>query len=528
MWMRHIRFGLGVFCAIAMILAGCPSSTKCSDPNNAQLCNNGELALNVTADSDIVRVERSGSTEVRLTLERTGDWTGVGPVVLRAEDLPDRVTMDEVEVPSADSEVVVTLMASGTADSGVFPFRMMAQPAVGGIDPSELAMEVVVPGAPGAIDETFQFNGELPYSHDGESYESVHSTVDSMGRLWLLGWERNAEKQFMLRVLPDGTFDTAFSEVFDALNESVGMVRASSLRMSPDGHVLVGGTIHRDADTIVRGVVMINENGELVTEFGDGGKVLNDVITEGFVILPRKDDMIFKHRSFVLSYLYNGEVNTGFHGTGTGVPAAAYYSVGFLRSDESVLVLDYTSAARATIYTNSERILLEGSYAQIESKLAALHDSPLDYKLSACVALPDKAMLCAGYYLTHLDEVTLRHAYVFRLDADANIDPGFGDGGFILRTGTSSTGPRGYGVYSLPDGRFLVGMKVDSAEEYEGKYVLACYNPDGSLDESFGDDGVAPTSMPPFGIYLDSYGRILTYGVAGESLDLLVVARYWL
>jgi uncharacterized delta-60 repeat protein len=83
---------------------------------------------------------------------------------------------------------------------------------------------------------------------------------------------------------------------------------------------------------------------------------------------------------------------------------------------------------------------------------------------------------------------------VVRYLPDGTLDPSFGDGGGVVT-------PFNYGsieardVVIQPDGRIVVVVWF----EHDGDYALVRYLPDGALDPSFGDGGIVVTEVPGTG-----------------------------
>jgi len=101
---------------------------------------------------------------------------------------------------------------------------------------------------------------------------------------------------------------------------------------------------------------------------------------------------------------------------------------------------------------------------------------------------------------------------VVRLNANGSLDSSFGTDGIVL-TPAQTTGGFGtvYGLAVQPDGRIVAAGRLDSA------LTLVRYNTDGSLDTTFDDDGIVTTGS--LGIYAEARdvviqpdGRILVAG----------------
>jgi uncharacterized delta-60 repeat protein len=116
------------------------------------------------------------------------------------------------------------------------------------------------------------------------------------------------------------------------------------------------------------------------------------------------------------------------------------------------------------------------------------------------------------------------------------LDPTFGSGGLV--TGPFSTGYYDYSaVVVQPDGKIVAGGSVANAAG-PNEFALVRYNANGSLDTTFGTNGVVETAINSFGLIfglaLDGSGNIVAAGTAApifqkkgtNSSQDFAVARY--
>jgi uncharacterized delta-60 repeat protein len=108
-----------------------------------------------------------------------------------------------------------------------------------------------------------------------------------------------------------------------------------------------------------------------------------------------------------------------------------------------------------------------------------------------------------------------------RFAADGTLDPTFGTGGLV----TTSLGPGpgiGNAVAIQPDGRIVVAGRAG------GALLLARYEPDGSLDHSFGTEGFVTRDFSAgpdiaYALAIQPGGRIV---VAGRAADAVLLTRF--
>jgi len=115
---------------------------------------------------------------------------------------------------------------------------------------------------------------------------------------------------------------------------------------------------------------------------------------------------------------------------------------------------------------------------------------------------------------------------VTRYTADGQPNPAFPAGGFV-RTDIAGRGDGANAVAVQSDGKIVAaGYAQTSPVNFD--FALVRYNPDGTLDHSFGGDGIVTTDLgseqdTANGVAIDSDGKIVAVGVSGENIGL---ARY--
>jgi uncharacterized delta-60 repeat protein len=115
---------------------------------------------------------------------------------------------------------------------------------------------------------------------------------------------------------------------------------------------------------------------------------------------------------------------------------------------------------------------------------------------------------------------------VLRYESNGTLDDTFGGDG-IAMTNFTAASDACYDLALQPDGKLVaVGMASDA-----DRFALARYNVDGSLDSSFGAGGKATTNFSPsqdfaFGVALQADGKIVAAGRAGGSGGRIALARY--
>ena len=116
---------------------------------------------------------------------------------------------------------------------------------------------------------------------------------------------------------------------------------------------------------------------------------------------------------------------------------------------------------------------------------------------------------------------------VLRYRSDGSLDPTFGGDGIVL-TDPTPTFDDASAVGVEPDGQIVVAGQAG----FE-RFVMLAYEPDGSLDPTFGGDGMvftdlSPKTDTPFGLAIQGDGKILVAGADryGSPNSRFALVRY--
>jgi uncharacterized delta-60 repeat protein len=114
-----------------------------------------------------------------------------------------------------------------------------------------------------------------------------------------------------------------------------------------------------------------------------------------------------------------------------------------------------------------------------------------------------------------------------RYNSDGTLDTSFGGDGKVATNFTSSF-DAAFDVALQADGKLVA---VGIAWGGRGRFALARYNTDGTLDTTFGGDGKVTTNFTPgldfaFGVAIQSDQKIVVAGRVGRSGGRIGVARY--
>lgn len=358
----------------------------------------------------------------------------------------------------------------------------------------------------GDLDPSFAGDGKASFDIPDGLYDETayYVRADAAGNLIVGG--RAGGDAVLLRVWADGTRDTAFGtsgwvqDVFASSHDLVG------LELQADGSILaLGSTFTSGSDLLAR----ILADGTLDASFGSGGRRQLDgaPVTAGEYFLARA--MAVDHQGrvvvagechncgpelLVTRRLANGDPDPSFGFAGWARFAGAGHGIVGCNPSWSCLDWDVMVGAdgRTTIASGLLDVYrldpvgdLDGSFGGGDGHV----EVPLGLDaVTAAVLDPVSAAVYLGLRYGSLHDGTMAGG-VARLLPDGSLDTDFGFGGF-----SNLTLEEGAWILDLAlqsDGRVVAVGVIDANGAQEAGFYLARLLPDGSLDPSFDDNGVA-------------------------------------
>lgn len=371
--------------------------------------------------------------------------------------------------------------------------------------------------ASGDLDTTFDLNGFAfsGYTDRGLDHSEASALArDADGKLVVVGHARTNGGVFtntaivMSRFSPDGTLDTAFGGPGQAGRVSVsvnGFNVAADTAVGADGKIVIAGFAAADTGGATpRSLVLLqfNANGTPDTAFGSNGRVTVAIGAGGQI----KDMAIQPDGKIVLA----GQV---FHSTGGG----NFYLARFR-----------TNGTPDTSFGATQLPNLTGS---VNLDFGGRDDA------SAVAIQADGKIVVAG-----TTEASGGNAWaVARYSAGGLLDPTFGTSGRVTTNfadgDTGAGGDRAHAIALQGDGKIVVAGQAELDQGLDSKdFALARYNPNGSLDTTFGGDGKVTTdfvagqraSDVANAVLVQPDGKIVAGGLTGATggATLFGLARY--
>jgi uncharacterized delta-60 repeat protein len=176
-------------------------------------------------------------------------------------------------------------------------------------------------------------------------------------------------------------------------------------------------------------------------------------------------------------------------------------------------LLVITGVALALLFTSGLSAAAGDLDPTFDGDGKAVTDFGVDDVAKGVAAQGDGKIVAAGYTR---DPAKGSDFAVARYNRDGSLDSGFGDGGKV-RTDFGGTDDRGSAVAVQPDGKIVVaGWALVPDVTFYTDIALARYNPDGSLDSTFGSGGKLLTNLERTdfanGLAIQPDGKIVVVG----------------
>lgn len=310
-----------------------------------------------------------------------------------------------------------------------------------------LSVAAPVLAAPGDLDPSFGTGGVVlgPF---GTYFSDVVRQPD--GKLVVAGQRATAPRGFLVaRFETDGTLDATFG-TGGMVATPIGTAQyaiADEVVLQPDGKIVAAGYYYQGTGSHVAfALARYETDGTLDATFGTGG-----IVT---LAGPGDQD------AYALVLQSDGKLVAAGGGWN---PSTSDWG--------SILARFETDGTLDATFGNGGVVTRPGS------------------NINAILQQPDGKLVAAGYYKQDIHHFT--DFAVFRYETDGSPDPSFGTGGMV----STSIGPEwdeAFAIVRQADGGFVVGgWRWDDSTNYDLRLVVARYDAAGVLDATFGTGGIA-------------------------------------
>lgn len=397
----------------------------------------------------------------------------------------------------------------------------------------------------GSLDSTFSNDGIL--IDEVGSYtisQAVDIALNADGKLVVVChvWNGSTNDIAVTRYNSDGTLDTSFGDegikVF-ILSSILSIM--TDIQIQTDGKIILAGFMDSGAgDALDMTIIRLNEDGSLDSSFSGDGIQTIDINGDADYVMAIKiqpDGKIvaagytglFDSDFALMRLLPNGNLDPSFNGTGIvtydfGSPFDRGYAVD-LMPDGRIIIAGSMSNGQS----EDLAVIRYNDNGTFDSTFS--NDGILTLSFSSgndnCFGVsvqPDGKMVFIGTaYLTF----STNQISAARLNTDGSLDNTFSDDGIQL-IGSGNNMDWGSDLVIQPNGKILIaGM---TAPQGYTDFSLVRLESNGSLDASFGIGGFVSTPLntdgdSPSAMVLQNDGKVILVGqVSYESIDAVKLA----
>lgn len=387
----------------------------------------------------------------------------------------------------------------------------------------------------GSADSSFNGNGErvIPI---GDVSQARTLVVQPDGKLIVAGVSKTTLRQddlTTLRLHPDGSTDSSFSD--DGIQttdfgNTVDLLQ--SVALQPDGKIVVAGTtsVHDYGDVIDIVVVRYNADGSFDHSFSEDGYLIrsidefsdhaNSVIiqTDSKILIAGNTNL--RGSYLVIRYQSDGTPDNSFGLDGLMTsfwPVSwAYFNAIAVQKDGKITAGGNKFAVTADGVGAQPFIARYKSNGELDSSFGSMGTRELAFPAGyeKMVIQSDGKYLIGGSY----SALPARLFALARYNPDGSIDSSFSDDGLIL----DSIGTSNY-LSSLavqPDGKIVVSGTGYPAFSDDSYFFIARYNTDGSRDNSFSGDGAVTINVNSwidvaYAMVIRPDGKVVVIGNSG-------------
>ena len=503
-----------------------------------------------TLASDKAVVLQGGSTTVRVNLTRLRGFQGAVQVTLSG--LPAGVTAPLVTIAADATSVDVPISAQPGAPHSLPTTGTVSVSA--GTLLAEEPLTVTVRGLPGVVDTSFGGGPVTTPVGAGEDYANAVA-VQADGKVIVAGTAATNAGTFiaLVRYQRDGAVDPSFGIAGKVVTQvGANSDVATALAVQADGRIVVAGHTTQAASGQDFLLLRYRADGTLDPSFAQGGILVVPIGVEGdraFAVAIQDDGKI----------VAAGESQTGVNTTGQDfalvrVLPDGTLDAGFGNGGKVVTPIksaggrDVVYALALPVVNGEQRILAVGGEGDFLAarytaggaldagfgnggKVHGLFGSTIGGARGVAL-LPDGRALLAGGI--HNDFAAVQ------LTAAGTPDAGFGTGGRFVHAVSAGNWDGANAVARQADGQWVLGGWAYSGNSSASDFVALRLSAAGTLDASFGADGIAihPVAAgtrndQPHGLVLQADERVPTVraiqaGEASAGNHDFALIRLWL
>jgi uncharacterized delta-60 repeat protein len=404
-----------------------------------------------------------------------------------------------------------------------------------------IALSVSLSAQPaGTLDPTFADNGKF-IMDNGNLDLFTDVEIQNDGKIIAIGITYDAAyvaSAQAIRFMPDGTIDQSFGAngIFTySLNFEANVYGCV---IKDNGKILMTGSTTDYNDYRIL-LIQLNENGTLDAGFGVGGVVVQKIgpdmnffedhsyaITlqdDGKILIAGKSyNVDYQFVPVVVRFTENGGLDNTFGTNGVaGIPVIEVendFDCLLVQEDGKIVASGHYANNFLSFAMLVVRFMPDGTLdATFGNNGIVNYPYQADTEGFAIALTSDNDYLITGFTASADYNFSM---FLMKLDQQGELVTAFGDGGIVVADYDQYD--IGYSLYIQGDGKILVGGTSGEFLPGDNDMAVWRYHPDGTLDETFGTDGMSQIQFfgnPDEGLAMahQSDGKII---IAGKARDM--------
>ena len=379
--------------------------------------------------------------------------------------------------------------------------------------------------APGDLDTTFGSGGKVTTDFNFSGASSV--AVQADGKIVVAGSSDAGSSIALARYHANGSLDNSFGNGGKVVTFVGDRSAASDIAIQADGKIVIAVFSNGSSSVGIFAVVRYETTGALDTSFDGDGKVIidmgnfnsaNDLVIQpdGKIVVVGSSGVIgSSNYAFAVARLNSdGSLDASFNGDGRVITSLGSNSFGAaavaLQTDGKIIAAGHSGSTYSTADFALVRYNADGSLDASfdgDGKVITAVSSGFDGAYAVAVQTDGK-IVAAGSSQGNMMAVV-------QYNINGSLDTSFDGDGIVLTPGIDSDYTSSVVIQS--NGKIVAAGTIDP------NFALVRYNPNGSLDTSFGGDGIVTTNFDEPGS--PGYGGVS--GLAIQPNGKIIAAGYW-
>ncbi len=388
----------------------------------------------------------------------------------------------------------------------------------------------------GKLDNSFGLNG-IATANAGESLDARSLAMQNDGKLIAAGYSNKGGRDnfALVRYTIDGNKDFTFGNNGIVITPLGISSYSNKVLIQPDGKIVLVGSSKSDNQSDYNfTLARYNSDGTLDNTFGHNGAVFTTIGTSAsypYSAQIQVDGKIVvaglslngKKVITLIRYKVDGNLDNTFGSGGVvttpiGVSDSEARSVAIQEDGKIVVAGDYSNG-----FNNDDFVIarydsdgtLDFSFGTNGITLTPIgehNDEP-----NSIVIQSDGKIIAAGrtYNVTEGDYALVRY------NSNGSLDDSFGNNGIKI-TSIENSSEQAYDVAKLSNGKIVATGSIDS-DTNGSNSITVRYNADGSLDNTFGDNGIVITEVK----YSMEYTTSVVLQNKNDNEKIITLSNIW-